>query len=454
MITAELQRQWLQQHLNQAQDVVTGESPAWLVHTREQASQAINTLPLLDRKLEAWRYTSIESLLNQQFQHPSGPAETHDLQASVSDLQQQDINHHLIADLDAYRLVLVNGRYVPHLSSLQDLPAGVTLDSLRSVLSTDPDMLATWFGRTAVHTENVFTALNTALVNDGVFLHIDSRVELDRPIEIIYLAGGDEHSLLMQPRNLIVMDEGARATLIERFVSDKDASYFQNYLAEIVVGNNASLHHYRVQDESRQAYHLSSVYLSQQAQSHYHGTTLAFGAAWNRTEYHTRFKQEGARCILNGLTTVGDQQLSDFHLDVRHSVPACVSREKFKGVLYGKGRAVFDGYILVDKQAQYSDAELTNDNLLLTRNAEVDTKPQLEIYANDVKCSHGTTVGELDPEQVFYLRSRGIDEKTARGMLCLGFAVDIIDTIHVPALHRDTVTKLSDTLSSAVSVGE
>ncbi len=204
MITAELQRQWLQQHLNQAQNFVPGESPAWLMRAREQASRAINELPLLDRKLEAWRYTSIESLLNQQFKHPPGPAETHDLQTSVSDLQQQDINHHLIADLDAYRLVLVNGRYAPHLSSLQELPAGVTLDSLRSVLSTNPDMLATWFGHTAVHTENVFTALNTALVNDGVFLHIDSMVELDRPIEIIYLAKGDEHSLLMQPRNLFV----------------------------------------------------------------------------------------------------------------------------------------------------------------------------------------------------------------------------------------------------------
>jgi Fe-S cluster assembly protein SufD len=197
---------------------------------------------------------------------------------------------------------------------------------------------------------------------------------------------------------------------------------------------------------------LSSLYLSQQAQSHYQGTTLAFGSAWARTEYHTRFEQEGAACELNGLYTVGDGQLTDFHLDVQHSVPGCVSREQFKGVLYGKGRAVFDGRILVDKQAQHSDAQLTNDNLMLTRNAEVDTKPQLEIYADDVKCSHGTTIGQLDPQQVFYLRSRGIDETAARKILCLGFAGEVLDSIEVPAL-RDAVTrKLSDTLNAAVEV--
>jgi len=445
MITAALQQSWLQQHLTQAPENELGNSPAWLTHVRSRASHAITELPVLDRKLEAWRYTSIEGLLKHQFQHPAEPP------VSPGNLHEQDIHLQFIPDLDTYRMVLVNGQFAPHLSDIKELPASVTLDSLRSVLSTDPDSLATWFGKTAQHTEHVFTALNTALTNDGVFLHVGKQVELDLPIEVIYVGNDDEHSLLMQPRCLMVLDEGARATLIERFIGTEGTFYFQNHLAEIAVGKNASLNHYRVQDESRQAYHLSSVYLSQQTQSRYHSTTLAFGGAWNRTEYHTAFKQEGAECVLNGLTTVGDQQLSDFHLDVRHSAPACVSREKFKGVLYGKGRAVFDGYILVDKHAQRSDAQLTNDNLLLTRNAEVDTKPQLEIYADDVKCSHGTTVGELDPQQIFYLRSRGINEETARKMLCLGFAGDIIDSIHVPALHRDVVRKLSDTLSTAVT---
>jgi Fe-S cluster assembly protein SufD len=397
-------------------------------------------LPVLDRKQEAWRYTSIEALLK----HRLRPA------CDAADLPVLDINDYLLPKFDSYRLVFANGRFDPHLSSIEDLPDGVSLGSLRAGLTTDPELLATWFGHTANHTEHVFTAMNTALVNDGVFVHVESQVSLDRPIEVIYLSQSDEDPLLMQPRNLIVLDAGAKAILVERFIGFGQSPYFNNNLTEISVGKRASLKHYRVQDESRSAYHLSSLYLSQQAQSRYQGVTLAFGGAWARTEYHTTFNQEGAVCELNGLYTVGDKQLTDFHLDVRHSVPACASREQFKGVLYGKGRAVFDGRILVEKQAQHSDAQLTNDNLMLTRNAEVDTKPQLEIYADDVKCSHGTTVGQLDPQQVFYLRSRGIDETAARKMLCIGFASEILDSIEVPALRDAATGKLQDTLNAAV----
>ena len=440
MITAEQQRSWAETLMSHTDADKSGQGPGWLMAARTAARQAVAELPLLDRKQEAWRYTSIEALLKHRFR----PA------CDAADLPVLDINDYLLPKFDSYRLVFANGRFDPHLSSIEDLPDGVSLGSLRAGLTTDPELLATWFGHTANHTEHVFTAMNTALVNDGVFVYVESQVQLDRPIEVIYLSQVDEDPLLMQPRNLIVLDAGARATLVERFIGFGQSAYFNNNLTEISVGQSATLKHYRVQDESRCAYHLSSLYLSQQAQSRYHGTTLAFGGAWARTEYNTTFKQEGAVCELNGLYTVGDQQLTDFHLDVRHSVPGCASREQFKGVLYGKGRAVFDGHILVEKQAQHSDAQLTNDNLMLTRNAEVDTKPQLEIYADDVKCSHGTTVGQLDPQQVFYLRSRGIDETAARKMLCIGFASEILDSIEVPALRDAATGKLHDTLNAAV----
>lgn len=444
MITAEQQRSWAETLMSHTDADHSGQGPGWLMAARTAARQAVAELPVLDRKQEAWRYTSIEALLKQRFRPASAAA----------DLPVLDINDYLLPEFDSYRLVFANGRFDPQLSSIEDLPHGVSLGSLRTGLTSDPELLATWFGHTANHTEHVFTAMNAALVNDGVFVHVGSQIELDRPIEVIYLSQTDEDPLLMQPRNLIVLDAGTKATLIERFIGFGQSPYFNNNLTEISVGKRASLKHYRVQDESRSAYHLSSLYLSQQAQSRYQGTTLAFGGAWARTEYNTTFKQEGAVCELNGLYTVGDQQLTDFHLDVRHSVPGCASREQFKGVLYGKGRAVFDGRILVEKQAQHSDAQLTNDNLMLTRNAEVDTKPQLEIYADDVKCSHGTTVGQLDPQQVFYLRSRGIDEITARKMLCLGFASAVLDSIEVPALRDAATRKLSDTLNAAVEVQE
>ena len=441
MITAQLQRDWLTYHLSQRDENDQTDLPGWLMDVREQASQAATELPVLDRKQEDWRYTSIETLLEQQFKSLAAP---------TTKLSVQDIQPYLVADLDAYRVVMVNGYFAAHLSDIEGLPEGVILNNLRNVLSTEPEQLTTWLGKTAQHTEHVFTALNSALMNDGVFLHVGNRVELDRPIEIIYFSTDEQQPLLLQPRNLIVLDEGAKATLIERFIGDKGAHYFHNQLTEIVIDKHALLNHYRLQNESREAYHLSNVYLSQQAQSRYHGATLAFGGVWNRTEYHAMFKHEGAECVLNGLSVVGDKQLSDFHLKIHHKAVGCTSRERFKGILYGKGRAVFDGHILVDKQAQKSDAELSNDNLLLTRDAEVDTKPQLEIYADDVKCSHGTTVGELDMQQIFYLRTRGIDESAARMMLCLGFANDVIDTIPLEALRDDAIRSLNNSLTSAV----
>jgi Fe-S cluster assembly protein SufD len=202
--------------------------------------------------------------------------------------------------------------------------------------------------------------------------------------------------------------------------------------------DNAALTHYRLQQESPRAYHMHQSFLAQAAHSQYRCTSLAMGGKWARHDLQVRFQAEGADCETNGLYLVGDRQLSDQHLDVMHSSPHNSSRHNYKGILHGAGRAVFDGRILVERNAQKTDAHLSNKNLLLTRNAEVDTKPQLEIYADDVKCSHGTTVGQLEPEQLFYLRSRGIDSSTAIKMLCLGFAGEILETIEQQPVREHT----------------
>lgn len=444
MITQDQQRDWAQQLVAAAATGVAVAQPDWMGAARDAAVQALDTLPLLDRKQEAWRYTRIDSLLEEQFL----PA------ADAPEVSTATLNGCLLPAFDAWRLVFANGRFMPWLSNLHDLPAGAQLCSLRQALTTNPAQLATWFGRSAQHGGHLFTALNTALANDGVYLNIENGVQLERPIEVIYFNQCPDAPLLLQPRSLVVLGSDAKATLIERFISPDQSVYFHNTLTEIELGAGADLSHYRMQDESRRAYHLGSLYLQQQQHSRYHGTTLAFGGRWARTEYQTSFREEGAECALHGLYTVGDQQLNDFHLDVRHSVPGCTSREQFRGVLYGKGRAVFDGRILVEKQAQHSDAVLTNDNLVLSRDAEVDTKPQLEIHADDVKCSHGTTVGQLDPQQVYYLRSRGIDAVTARKMLCLGFAGEVLDTIDVPVLRELAANRLVEILGSAVTAAE
>ena len=438
MISAAQQNEWFLHHLSQSAGDLPGRGIEWLENMREQAGQSLAQLPVLNRKQETWRYTSIDALLQQRFITAG---------ADIGAFKNLDVTRWLLPGLDAYRLVFVNGRCLPTLANVADLPDGVVLDSLRAALTTDPEQLCTWFEQHQGRTDNLFTALNSALINDGALLHIGKNVVLEKPIEILYLNLGEEQSLLVQPRNLLVLEAGASATLVERHIGGDSCSGFHNHLTEIHLAKDASLDHYRLQDESDQTHHLCTLFLSQEERSHYRGSHFSFGGAWARTDFHALLRQTGAECEVNGLYTVGDQQLSDFHLRVHHAAPGCTSRERFKGILYGKGRAVFDGHIIVDQDAQGSDAQLSNDNLMLSRSAEVDTKPQLEIYADDVKCSHGTTVGEIDPAQIFYLRSRGIDKEKALSMLSLGFAADISNGIKPEALREYVARQLTEKLS-------
>ena len=433
-------RQWFTQFLQQGEGATAAEQHAWLNQARDTARSAMQSLPLPGKKQEAWRYTSIEEILAHEFEPVS---------ADFDALQTEDVDNWLLPETKAYRLVFANGRFVPALRNFDDLPEGVTIGSLRYALSHDPVSLAIWFGQTANHTEHIFTALNTALINDGLFVHIKRDVILERPIEVVHLNLGLDKPQLIQPRNLLVLESGAKAQLIERYESSGESVYFYNAVSEITLEENAILQHYRLQQESRKAYHLQQSFLAQAAHSQYRSTYLALGGKWARHNLDVSFQAEGAECETNGLYLVGDKQLSDQHLDVKHSRPRNASRHNYKGILHGSGRAVFDGRILVDRDAQQTDAHLSNKNLLLSRNAEIDTKPQLEIYADDVKCSHGTTVGQLEPEQLFYMRSRGIDTITAMKMLCLGFAGEILDRIELSPLRDHAEKQIQGLLAQA-----
>ena len=441
MNTAQEARQWFTRTVQEGSDQLPGQTLEWLRNIRGSAGQAVETLPVPFRMQEQWRYTSIAPLVSRHFT-PS----THDF----TGLQEIDLEDLQLPEMDAYRLVFANGRFIPQLSGLSALPDGVRMGSLRTALSTDPERLSAWFGQTVGQEQDIFTALNTALINDGMLVYLEKGIRLDKPVHIIHVSLELNEPVIVNARNLIVMDEGSGASVIETFVSTGDSVYFNNQVTEILLHAESKLEHVRLQKESRQASHLSNVFISQQQNSQYHGTALAMGAAWARTNYNVRFREEGGVCNLHGLYTAGDQQLIDFHVDVQHAVPNCSSRENFKGLLYGKGRAVFDGRIVVEKQAQKTDAHLSNSNLMLTRNAEVDTKPQLEIHADDVKCSHGTTVGQLDAEQIFYLRSRGIDYASAQKMLCLGFAEEILDGIQQEPFRAYASRGLQELLSTAV----
>ncbi len=419
---------------------LAGSGLEWLESQRRTARDRLRGQGVPSSKQEAWRYTSLKGLLEQGF----APIEE-----VVDTLQPSDLERFLIPGLETHRVVLVNGRYAPALSALGELPKGARLSALNALLESDPEVVRARLNQVAGAKQSLFSALNTAGLDDGLVVILDAGVRLEHPIELIHLSIGMDEPRVAQPRHLLVLEAGAQATLIERYLSLEGAAYCTNAVLELSLGRDASLQHERIQLESTNAFHVTGLYLSQDSGSRYQGVNLGLGASWARTDLVTGFRGEQAECGLQGLYLAGDRQLMDYHLDVDHSLPQCSSRENFKGILYGKGRAVFDGRVYVAKDAQKTDAAMSNRNLMLSERAEIDTKPQLEINADDVKCSHGTTVGQIEPEMLFYLRSRGISESLARRMLCLGFAGEIIQALSTESLRDHVTEQVGQRLESA-----
>jgi len=428
--------------LARIQPQLTGASQPWLAQQRREAAASLQQLGFPQRRQEAWRYTSVDRLLQQAFV-PAG-----------NDLPEIDLDAFVLPQLDAHRAVFVNGRFVAGLSSLEALPAGVTVGSLKQQIERNPIVPAKWLGQAAGVPLHAFSAMNTAAIDDGLIIHVAQGRKLERPIEVLHLTTAPTDAVVAQSRNLLLLEAGAQATLIERFTSPDASLYFNNSLSEVILQDDAELEHIRLQEESPAAFHLHSLFINQYERSRYRNTGFALGGAWSRTELNIDFLGPAAAAELDGLYVTGDQQLTDTHIDICHSVPGCQSHTNYKGLLHGRGRAVFDGRIEVKPHASKTDAHLHNANLLLSRNAEVDTKPQLEIYADDVKCSHGTTVGQLDPAQLFYLRSRGIDAPEARRLLCLGFAGEILDRCRIAPLRERVRAAVAALLAQAATAVE
>lgn len=417
--------------------------PVWLQQQQQQAKDIYRQIGFPQRKQETWKYTSIEKLT----QHAFEPA------TAYSDVSlQAQIQIAPIAQLDAYQMVFVDGIFRRDLSNLEQLPQGVALFDLRQAMQKPQTQLETYLGKIAKTDSNAFVALNAAVATEGVYVSIAERVVLDKPIELVFVASGENEKITSLPRTVINLQDGAKATVIERFVSARPSFYFQNVVVEINLATSAQLQHYRFIAEAQRACHLSSVFLQQAGGSHYHGLNLGLSAAWARSDFHVDLNGADAHTQLDGMYLVNSQELADVHTNIEHHAATCSSKQTFRGLLLGAGRAVFDGRILVEKAAQHTDAGMSNDNLLLSNGAEVDSKPQLEIYADNVKCSHGTTVGQLDPEQVFYLRSRGIDGDLARHMICQGFVSEVLDQVQNQAIRTYAETSISQILDQHLRV--
>ncbi len=331
---------------------------------------------------------------------------------------------------DAIQITFVDGVYRPELSAIGDIPAGVQLNSIADLAETQPDRLHELYGKLAIHSDSPLVALNLAFAGQGVVLELDKGVTLTRPVCITYRSGSSHTSA--QPRLLVRLGSNAKATVVEYFCSTD--SVFVNPVAEMHCDAGARLDYCKLQDEHRESWHTALQFASLEADACINSTQVDIGSALARNELKLNLKGRGAHAEAQGLFMADGERHVDSRIDVNHLAPGTTSRERYRGILAGRARGVFNGRIYVAQQAQKTAAELTNRNLLLNKRAEVNSKPELEIYADDVKCAHGSTTGQLDANSLFYLLSRGIDEKTARNMLITAFAAELLSGMPVPEI--------------------
>ncbi|MFL5612887.1 MAG: Fe-S cluster assembly protein SufD [Gemmatimonadaceae bacterium] len=395
------------------------QAPASVQALRGVAFDAFRKIGFPTTKNEDWHYTSVAPIVEHDYLH---------ITTSSGDVQRPALMPFLFGRSEWHTLVFVNGRYAPELSNAESLPAGVRLLDLRRAWQEAPE-LASQLGQITTYEDRAFTALNTAFMNDGAVVHIGHDVTVKTPIHLVFVTDAVAAKSMMHPRNLIVVDRNAKATVIESYVSLSDAVYFTNAVTEVVVSEGATLHHYKMQREGMRAFHVGTIETRQARDSHYVSFSFATGGSLSRTNIYTALNGEGCGATLNGLYMLDGEQHCDHQTLIMHAQPNCYSRELYKGVLDGQSHGVFNGKVYVDPIAQKTDGKQTNNTLLLSDKAQIDAKPQLEIFADDVKCTHGATVGRLDEQALFYMKSRGVSRDLARQLLTYAFAADVLETI-------------------------
>jgi len=412
----------------------------WLASLRETGIARFAERGLPSPRLEAWKYTSLGPLGKVDFA-PARPD-------SISIDHLPTLLPH---GQGGHRLVFVDGYFRADLSRIEDLPEGVELGSLAALLTSAPDGLSEHLGRVgaAEAGEQPLLALNTAMMADGFVLRLRRGVRLAAPVEIVFLGATGDGALAYHPRNLIVLEPGSQATILEHHAGIGDGTYLANGGTEVVVGADAALHHYKVQAESDKAFHLSTAQVEVGRNALYDAFLLTTGARLSRNEVTVRLTEAGADCRLNGAYMLRGSQHCDTTTAIHHAAPHTNCREVFKGVVDDTARGVFQGRIVVHKDAQHTNGHQLSKALLLSDRAEVDAKPELEIYADDVKCSHGATTGDLDRAALFYLRSRGIPETEARHMLIEAFLSETIHAIAAQGICPALMSSVGHWLSDA-----
>jgi Fe-S cluster assembly protein SufD len=399
---------------------------------RRTAFERFQALGFPTLRDEEWRYTSVKPIATTTFGHPG------DTPTGAAAVTESDLHAHLLHETDCHRLVFVNGRFRADLSAPGAVPAGVRLLTLADAIAGDFDAVEPWLGRVAEPSGEPFTALNTAFIEDGVALLLPARTVLETPVHLHFVStpGGEGPAAVTHPRILVVAEEGSQATVVESYSTVGTGTAFTNTITEIVAGERAVVDHYRVQREDDAALHVSGLWTHQAGNSDVTSHCFTGGGGLVRNDIHAVLDGEHANATFNGLFLTHGTQHVDNHLHVRHMEPNCNSWEFYKGILDDRSRGVFSGRIYVAQDAQKTDAKQTSMNLLLSADAKVTAKPQLEIFADDVKCTHGATIGQLEEDQLFYLRARGIPLAAARSLLIRAFANETISEIRIDELRR------------------
>jgi Fe-S cluster assembly protein SufD len=403
----------------------------WLQDLRDHAASRFVELGFPSVRDEEWRFTNVAPIAGSEFRP-----------APAAQLDADALSSFVYADAP-FRVVIVNGRFAPELSRTAGLPAGLRFGSLASAVTEHADVVGRYLGQLADFGTRAFAALNTAFTHDGAFVYVPDGLVFTEPLQILFVAASAAPAPVMShPRALIVAGDQSQCRIVETYVSAPGQKHFTNAITEVVAGENAVVDHYKVQKESVEAFHIASMHIHAARSSNVSTHAFTLGGRFVRNDIVAVLDGEGAEATLNGLYLADGDRLVDTHTTIDHAKAHCPSHEIYKGIIGGNARAVFNGKIIVRQDAQKTDAKQTNRALLLSDHATINTKPQLEIFADDVKCTHGAAIGQLDEDAIFYLRARGLTFFEARDMLIHAFAGEILERVRIDGLRRELEDEL------------
>ncbi|MDO6595618.1 Fe-S cluster assembly protein SufD [Oceanihabitans sp. 2_MG-2023] len=392
---------------------------------RTEAIKTFETEGFPSKKDEAWKYTSLNSILKQDYSV---------FPKQENAIEYSDVKKYFIHDIDTYNIVFIDGKFASHLS--QTTHDGIDVCLMSSALNKPKYRLIieNYFNKVA--TKDSLTSLNTAFAQEGAYIHIPKNKLVNKPIQILHFSTGSEVALMQQPRNLIVVDENSHVQIIERHQSLSNNPVLTNSVTEIFGNKRAIIDYYKIQNDNVNASLIDNTFVNQKRESHVSVHTFSFGGKLTRNNLNFYQNGEHMDSTLNGVTIIGDKQHVDHNTLVHHIEPNCESHQDYKGIFNDSATGVFNGKVIVNKEAQKTNAFQSNNNILLSDKATINSKPQLEIFADDVKCSHGCTIGQLDDSAMFYLRSRGIPEKEAKALLMYAFANNVLESVKIPELKK------------------